>query len=133
MRQVTSVCVADQKNVHKIKTVSPGMLGKPAAVICICSNQERSFQKVGKLGPELIKLDCAMAAQNIMLRAYDLGIGTCVIASTNKSAVAELINLPEHINMELLVTLGHFDLTPNPPPRNEGVISWEKYEERKDI
>ena len=124
------VCVVDPDNIHKIKTVSPGLLGKPTVVICICSDKEVAFKKCDKLGLELVKLDCAMAAQNIMLRAHDLGMGTCVIASTNKTAVAELINLPEHLEMELLVTLGHYDVTPKPPPRREEVIYWEQYGER---
>jgi nitroreductase len=126
------ICVVDPKNIHNIKTVSPGLLGQPTAVICICYDPEKSAQKVGKMGPEMAKLDIAMAAQNIMLRAFDLGIGTCVIASTNKAAVSELINLPEHMNMELLVTLGHYNKAPKPPARNEEVIYWEQYQKREE-
>jgi nitroreductase len=34
---------------------------------------------VAEKGSEWTKIDCALAAQNMMLRAYDLGLGSCFI------------------------------------------------------
>ncbi len=48
-----------------------------------------------------------MAAQNIMLRAHDLGLATSVIRSFNQAAVRELVEAPEHVLPELLINIGY--------------------------
>jgi nitroreductase len=125
------VCVTEKKKIHHICTVSPGMLGVPHAVICVCSDQKRAVEKAGSGGRTLALMDCAMAAQNIMLRACGLGLGTCVIRSFNQSAVRELVSAPAHVKPELLVTIGHPAESPKPPQRNRDVIFWEKYNEKE--
>ena len=84
-------CITEKTRIHKIQVVSPGMLGNPQALICVCSDQDRAFEKAGQGGKALALMDCAMAAQNIMLRAHDLGLATCVIRSFNQTAVRELL------------------------------------------
>ncbi len=92
-----------------IKTVSPGLLGNPSACIAVCS--------------EAI-MDCSMAAQNIMLKAYDLELGSCVIRSFNRDAVRMILKAPENIMPELLITQGYFEGNPGNPKRKEVVIHW---------
>ena len=126
-------CVSDPKKVHRIITISPGMLSNPVTIICICSDQDRAFKKAGKGGKILALMDCAMAAQNIMLRAFDLGIGSCVIRSFNQDAVRELLDAPTHFQPELLVTLGYSAVAkPAAPKRRMNVIYWDGYKEGKN-
>jgi nitroreductase len=74
-----------------------------------------------------------MAAQNIMLRAFDLGIGSCVIRSFNQDAVRELLDAPTHFQPELLVTLGYSAVAkPAAPKRRMNVIYWDGYKEGKN-
>ena len=63
-------CITEPERIHTLQVVSPGMLGNPQALICVCSDQNRAYQKAGKGGTTLALFDCAMAAQNIMLRAF---------------------------------------------------------------
>ncbi len=125
-------CVTDLKSVHNIITISPGIVSSPVAIICICSDQDRAFKRAGRGGTILALMDCAMAAQNIMLRAFDLGIGSCVIRSFNQNAIREILEAPEHFLPELLVTLGYPAQKPSAPPRRQGVIFWEEYRESKN-
>jgi nitroreductase len=119
------VCVTDPAAVRRIRVVSPGMFWDPKAVICVCTDQRKAGRY--KAGPLLAQMDCAMAAENIMLRAHSLGLGSCAIRSTNLEAVRLILEAPEHIRPELLVILGHPDGQPNPPPRDPSAIHWEKY------
>ena len=119
------VCVTDPEAVRRIRVVSPGMFWDPRAVICVCSDQGKAGRFKG--GPELARFDCAMAAQNLMLRAFSLGLGSCVIRSTNLEAVRLILEAPEHIQPELLVILGFPEGQPPAPPRDPGVIYWQKY------
>ena len=48
-----------------------------------------------------------MAAENIMLRAAELGLGTCAVKSYNEAAVRKLLKLPPHYRMELLISIGY--------------------------
>ena len=119
------VCVTDPEVVRRIRVVSPGMFWDPQAVICVCSDQGKAGKY--RAGPVLAQMDCAMAAQNIMLRAFSLGLGSCVIRSTNLQAVQVILGAPEHIRPELLVILGYPGGKASAPARDMLAIHWEKY------
>ena len=123
-------CITDKDRIHRIQTVSPGLLGNPGALICICSDQKRAFKRAGKGGHTLALFDCAIAAQNIMLRAFDLGLGTCAVRSFNQAAVRELLEAPEHLQPELIISVGFPAEFPKPQARRMEVIFREHYEKR---
>jgi len=122
-------CVTEKARIHRIQVVSPGMLGNPQALICVCSDQNRAFEKAGQGGKTLVLMDCAMAAQNIMLRAHDLGLASCVIRSFNQTAVRELLEAPGHLLPELLINIGYASKQPSKPSRNLELVHWEYYRE----
>lgn len=74
-------------------------------------------------------MDISMAAQNMMLMAYSLGIGSCPVASFNKTALKELLNIPEEVGPVLLISLGYPEFWPKPPRRRplEEVVHVEEY------
>jgi len=99
-----------------IKKFSPGIFAMPSAFIVICVEKAPR----ARAGAEVTYLaDCAIAAQNIMLAAYELGIGTCVALSYAKVAVREILNLPENVEALFVITLGYAAENPEPPPRLE--------------
>jgi len=50
--------------------------------------------------------DDGIAVQTIMLGAVDDGFGGCIIGSVNKSKLAGLLNLPEHLEILWVLALG---------------------------
>ncbi len=125
-------CITEPERIHTLQVVSPGMLGNPQALICVCSDQDLAYEKAGKGGTILALFDCAMAAQNIMLRAHDLGLATCVIRSFNQTAVRELLEAPVHVQPELLINVGYPVGRSSKPARNMNVIHWEYYREGRN-
>jgi len=123
------VVVTDEAMMKKIKMVSPGLLGDPPSVIVIAQDIALAEEKGGKMGLESItKWDSAMAAENIMLAAHEMGLGTCVIASFHPGALAKLLGMPEHIRPELMVSVGHPATEPSPPKRLfKGIYWFEAY------
>lgn len=123
------IIVRERKMIEKIQTISPGILGTPVALIVICQDLKSSQRKGGDLGVEtLSKMDTAMAAQNIMLQAHVEGIGSCPIASFHKKGVKKLLNIPERISPQLIVTLGYPNQDPIAPKREfESKYFFEKY------
>lgn len=122
------VVVRDKLTIEKIKLFSPGLFGDPDTVVVLCVNKER-IRRSSKSGELIALMDVAMAAQNIMLAAYSLGIGSCPIASFNKVAVKELLGIPAHVDPVLMLSLGYPDKWPEPPERRplKEVVHYEKY------
>ena len=61
--------------------------------------------------------DCSMAVENMVLTAYALGLGTCIVKSFSHIAVKEILEIPEGIEPELLVVTGYPAHKPAPPTR----------------
>lgn len=99
--------VRDLKKIRNIASFSPGLNGKPPLLLVLCVNEERAFEKGGTFGrDELAIIDVSLAAQNIMLLAHELGLGTCAVKSFNVQGVAKILRLPGHIKPVLIITAG---------------------------
>ncbi|MFU0832444.1 MAG: FMN reductase (NADPH) [Oscillospiraceae bacterium] len=104
------IVINDPELVRKVDLFSPGLSGKPPAIIAICSDMNY-VREHGSPNSEIYgcMMDASMAAENIMLKALDLGLGTCAIKSYNTEAVRKILKLPEHFRMELLISVGYPD------------------------
>ncbi|WP_231963872.1 nitroreductase family protein [Thermococcus chitonophagus] len=120
------ILVTEKQKIEKIKLVSPGLFGNPAALVILCINKERA-KKGGRLGEKYALMDIAMAAQNMMLVAYSKGIGSCPVVSFNRVAVKEILSIPEHVDPVLILTLGYPKFWPKPPKRRKEVMHLEEY------
>lgn len=102
------VVVTDDAIIRTLKAVSPGINGDPAYLIVFCSDKELAFEKGGPMGwGELSVMDVSMAAENFMLAANGMGLGTCAIKSFPDILIANYLKLPETIYPELIVSLGY--------------------------
>jgi len=61
--------------------------------------------------------DCIFAAQNIMLCAADLGLGTCYIGGFAEEKIRALLGLPTNYIVPGMITVGYPAENPSPPPR----------------
>ena len=122
------ILIKDKELIGKVKLISPGLFGDPAAIVLLCVNKEVA-KKAGRLGEFMPLMDISMAAQNMMLMAYALGIGSCPVLSFNKAAIKELLDIPDHVEPALLVTFGYPKAWPQPPKRRplEEVVHVDGY------
>lgn len=109
--------VDDADTVHKIDMFSPGMSGKPTALIVACADRAYARERGGESCAAFATLDAAYACENIMLAAVDMGLGTCAIKSYNDAAVRKILQLPEHVDIELVIAVGHPAHDPSMPVR----------------
>lgn len=76
-------------------------------------------------------VDVALAAQNAVLAAESLGLGTCYIGGIRNqpNAVIELLGLPRLMFPLTGLTLGWPDTTAKPRPRlpSRAILHWESY------
>lgn len=110
------IAVRDPKRLMALRSLSPGIIAKPAAVIVLCVDWRRKTTPEGGLD-EMVCFDLGAALQNILLAAHELGLGGCAVGSFNKPGIATLLGLPPQVEPKLLVTIGKPKLIPPAPPR----------------
>mgnify|MGYP001046543612 FL=1 len=104
----TFIYIRDPQVLRMVKNCSPGFYADATAAIIL--GIEKKFEKRGLL-------DVCFAAENMLLAAHALGIGSCPIVSLNGEAIKKIINAPESWEPVLVVSLGHPDKVPEPPPK----------------
>jgi len=76
------------------------------------------------------RTDCILAAMNIQLAAYDLGLGSCYIgwaALVNRiAALRRELKIPPHVEIVSAVVIGYTDSTRKAPARKpvDDVTTW---------
>lgn len=105
-------------------------VAKAPVLIVMCANMANAGARYGERGRELYCIqDASCAALNMMLRAYDLGLGSAWVGAFKEEDVANELGLPAHIRPVALIPIGYPDEEPETPPRRsiEDVIHKEKY------
>ena len=82
--------------------------------------------------------DCCLAAQNLMLAAQGLGLGTCPIAHArrwlNLPDVKSELGIPQNLVAIFSVVVGYpAGKPPDPPRREPEVVSWLRPEQRPHV
>ena len=123
------VVVQEPLRIRKLAAVSPGLLGHPAALIVICASGGAESGRSTVLDEACSLIEAGMAAQNIMLVATALGLGSCPVRSFNVAAVRHLLKLPRGVEPELIITLGYPARPVPAPPRRPAsdLVHWEEY------
>ena len=101
-------------------------VGKAAAVI-ICLAEPSASRPVGPFEGFLI--DLPIAIENMVLTAWDIGIGSCWIGAFQEEKVKELLSIPKNLRVVSLLTLGYPDEKPKPKDRKPltEIIHYNKY------
>lgn len=105
-------------------------VAKAPVVIVVCANEASAGAHYGERGRELYCIqDASCAAINMMLAAYDQGLGSAWVGAFAEEDIKELLNLPNYVRPVALLPLGYPDEEPQAPPRRrvEEVIHNEKY------
>jgi nitroreductase len=72
---------------------------KPVAYVVVLVNT----RKAGEGG----EIDCAAAIENMILTAWEEGIGSCWIGSVDRERLREILSIPEYCRICFVVALGY--------------------------
>ena len=111
------VAVESPGRLAALRSLAPGIVGEPTAVICICLDVQRAVEQGGVGGEQIAWLSIGLATQNLLLAAHDLGLGACPVASFHQGGVSIFLDLPPTVQPILFVTLGYPAIKPTPPGR----------------
>lgn len=87
-----------------------------SVVIVVCYDVKRMTARYGRKGRELLSiLDCMGCAENMLLAATGLGVGSCPVIGFDPAALKAALPIPAELTPLLLVVLGYprYEL---PPP-----------------
>ena len=78
--------------------------------IVIVGEPEKAERYYGARGSRLYTIQGAAAAiENMLLTAHYLGLGSCWVGAFDEEEIRRLCNLPEHVNVQVIVTIGYAD------------------------
>lgn len=101
------VVIQDPGRLQALRSLAPGIIGQPTALVAIGLDMERAESLGGALGSRLAWIDIGLATQSLLLAAHNLGLGACPIGSFHRRAVALFLDLPPHVQPVLLIALGY--------------------------
>src|SRR5215216_71123 len=100
--------VRDPDTIRRVRSVSPGMLAPPPALIVILTDLEVAARELLQVEHDHANwMDVGTAAMNMMNMAHALGIGTCPVTSFSQSGAAVMLDLPPHLIPEWILIAGH--------------------------
>lgn len=98
--------------------LSQNFISEAPVIIVVCANKKKSSWKYGPRGVELYPIqDAAISAQNILLMAYSLGLGSCWVGAFDEDGLGNILNIPEDVRPVAIIPLGYPDESPIAPPR----------------
>ena len=68
--------------------------------------------------------DVGLAAENIILVAYEQGIGACPILMFNENNLKPVLNIPDEYDMALVIAMGYPDESPVAEVATDSVEGW---------
>jgi len=99
----------------------------PIIIVC-CADQnvfpkerfEPIYSNPREIGGELGAVrDLSIATQNLVLRATELGLGTCYVGLVNRNKIKEILAIPKNCVVPFVITVGYPAEKPKPTPRKK--------------
>ena len=102
------VVIDDQAVIGRVRSMAPGMLAHPTALIVICTDTIKAAEEGVKLDHDSTTwIDVGTSSQNMMVAAFEIGLGTCPTTSFSHGGVSAVLNLPNHLEPEYILQIGH--------------------------
>jgi nitroreductase len=100
--------VRDKDAIRQVRSVAPGMLGVPPALILILTDECEAQRQSVQLSVDPANLmDVGTSAMNMMNMVHALGLGSCPVTSFSQSGVVVMLDLPKHLRPEWILMIGH--------------------------
>ena len=104
-------------------------INQAPVIIVFVANIERSSNIYGRRGILYSIEDATISANNVMIVAHDLGLGTCWVGAFDEDAVKEILKIPKNLKPVTIIPVGYPDETPIAPQRLdlEKLLHWETW------
>jgi len=77
-------------------------------IIIVCSETTKIKRYYGMRGERLYAIqNCAAAVENMLLKATDLGLGSCWVSAFDETEIAREFSIPEKIRPQAIIPIGY--------------------------
>ena len=83
-------------------------VGEAPVVIACCAQTDNHIMSCGQL---CYPIDVAIAIEHMVLKATEEGLGTCWVGAFDNERVQRLLNVPDNVDPEIIITVGYSDDT----------------------
>ncbi len=98
--------------------------------IVICADMKKVNKFYGVRGEKIYSIqDCSLAAQNMLLAATDLELGSCIVSAFDEEKMKRILGITEPAKPVAVITLGYCAEEPKQTPKYEleKIVFIEKY------
>jgi len=123
------VVITDPENIADFQEVYPrAWFQEVPACIVVCADHSQSWKRKSD-GKDFADVDIAIVTDHLVLKATELGLGTCWVCNFNVQLAQQKLQLPNYIEPMVIVPIGY--TTAEAPLKSRKPISeivhWEKY------
>jgi nitroreductase len=109
------VAVTDRQLIERLTTegmrsvIRNKWLRQAPLVIAGCSKLDVAANRIGTAvtGIEYYRIDLGIAMEHMVLKATELGLGTCWVGWFKEDKVKEILNIPERVRVSALLAVGY--------------------------
>jgi nitroreductase len=92
-------------------------LAQAPAILIVCLDHTRAKARWGEIGERLFGIqDTGAAVQNLRLVALEHGVKSCLMREFDHQQLAQLLQVPRHVEPLILIALGYSSLAPTRRP-----------------
>lgn len=113
-------CVTDPAVKADFKDFCADWVSTAPVIFVICTDDEGIVSRFGEKGRKFPMQDTALAMENMLLAAADLGLGGCIIGAYDDDKCRKALNIPEKYKPVALMPIG--EPTGKIPPRQRKPI-----------
>lgn len=100
------IVVKDKTVKEKLsESYSPLWFRNAPLAIVVCVDPQKAWRRGD--GEEFWKVAAAIAMQNMVLTAYELGLGTCWICAFNEEKAKTILGVPNNIRVVAMTPMGY--------------------------
>lgn len=123
------IVITEPENRTEIQEVYPRTWFKEAPVcIVICADHQQSWKRKSD-GKDFADVDVAIAIDHLVLKATELGLGTCWVCNFDVALAKKKLQLPDHIEPLAIIPIGYTQSEAPVKSRKSlsEIVHWEKF------
>lgn len=113
--------IADEREREKLKEVCQDWIASAPVVFLVCTDDNGIVSRFGERSRKFPMQDTALAMENMLLKAEDMGLGGCIIGAYKQEKITEIFSIPKEHTVVALLPIG--EPKEKIPPRERKPLS----------
>ncbi len=98
--------LADEAERAKLKGICADWIASAPVVFIVCTDRNGIVSRFGSRAEKFPVQDTALAMENLLLKAADMGLGGCIIGAYKQEECTKAFNIPENHRIVALLPVG---------------------------